>query len=320
LTEAISQMRDNGVPITAAGILNEPNDRPIRFTNKQWPIMVKTLRFLLDNRGLRDVAIIAPEAASGDKWAEDTFDAIASDKDAWGGLGGVATHTYNMGATAALLEKSRGKPYWQTESSTPGPEADDATAFMNAATTGARALSDLNHGVTHWLWFIGYERGDPTDNGVRLIRYDASRPDGDVHFTRKYFVLQQLSQAFANGAAIYPCESSTENSMTFTYGRKPALLAAAAKNADGSWAIAVQNYTSDRFAGLKDEDRAQAGPDRGRTITVTIHLPAVENATFAVRRTNETVRNAEDGQIAMKKGKITVPVDPLELVTLRAVP
>ena len=49
-----------GILFTAAGILNEPNDRPVRFRDAQWPVMVKDLRRALDARGLRQVEVVAP--------------------------------------------------------------------------------------------------------------------------------------------------------------------------------------------------------------------------------------------------------------------
>lgn len=321
LADFLARAKAAGVAFNATGILNEPNDRPIRFSTSQWPVIVKTLRAELDARGLNDVAIVAPESSNADGWAEEVIDALRKDPAAWAALGGVATHTYNMGATAKIRRQSAGKPYWQTESSTPGPEPDPAAEQLNAATSMARVIGDLNHGVTHWLWFIGYEQSDDNDNGTRLIRYDAARPDGAVHRLAKYDYFRQLSDTIHPGAAIHPASYRGKTTVEFTYGRKPELLAVGAKNPDGTWGIAIINYTSDRFAGLNAYDRSQAGPDPGRTMELTIHLPGLPDRTrLAVHRSNDTARNAADGFIEPGHGRLKVKVAPLELVTLRSVP
>jgi O-glycosyl hydrolase len=322
LADFIAKAKAAGVTFNATGVLNEPNDRPIRFSIVQWPLMVTALRAELDARGLKDVAIIAPEAASADGWAEDVFDVLRKDDDAWQAVGAVATHTYNMGATGTLMRKSGGKPYWQTESSTPGPERDAAAEHVNAATSMARAIGDLNHGVTHWLWFVGYEQTDDTDNGTRLIRFDSTKPDGAVYRSAKYDWFKQLSDTIQPGATIHATSHRGTKKVEFTYGRKPELLAIGARNPDGTWGIALVNYTSDRFADLNDDERNQAGPDPGRTLELTIKVSGLkgDSARFAVRRSNEKARNAEDGVMEATNGFLKVKVAPLELVTLKSVP
>jgi len=321
LASFILQLKtETGVQITATGILNEPNDRPIRFTTQQWPVVVKTLRAELDSRGLQSVAIVAPEAASCDDVAYGMVDAIKSDPVAWAGLNGIATHTYNMGATDTMKQKiaGSGKNYWQTESSTPGPE--NLGNFLNAATSAGCFISDLNHGVTHWIWFIGFEQNDPPDNGTRLLKYDATKPDQAADKFYKYFYIQQLSRAFPPGAVSLACVSSSESTMTWTYGLKPSLIASATKNPDGTTSIALLNYTSDLFGSksLSSWDRSQGG-QLAKTITVTLKIDALANVattTFNVRRSTDTKPNYDAGTITAKKGVVSLTLNPLELVTL----
>jgi len=315
----ILQVRSQaGVQINATGILNEPNDRPIRFSLAQWPTVVKALRASLDARGLKDVAIVTPEAASCDGTAFDMVNAIKNDSAAWSAMKGIATHTYNMGATDSMAQKVLGtsKWYWQTESSTPGPEA--LGDVLNAASSAGRIVSDLNHGVTHWIWFIGYEQNDPADNGTRLIRYDVTKAGGDIQKFYKYYYIQQLSQAFAPGTKMLPCVSATEGTMTWTYGIKPSLIAAGSKNADGTWSVALLNYTSTKFSTLSDWDRSQGGKT-SQTFNVTLKidgLAKVSTSTFNVRRSTSTKANVSSGTVKASKGVLSITVNPLELVTL----
>ncbi len=321
IAQAIRQIRDEtGIQINATGVLNEPNDRPVRFTEAQWPVIVKALRAQLDSRGLTNVSIIGPEASSCDDTAFQMVDAIKKDPEAWAALKGISTHTYNMGATDTVVRRIAGsnKSYWQTESSTPGPENLGDT--VKAASSAARILSDLNHGVTHWIWFIGYEQQDAADNGTRLIRFDASKATGVPAKLYKYFYIQQLSSAFPPGSVAHQCTSSTEGSMTWTYGTKPNVLCAAAQRADGSWAIGLINYTSKQFADphLSSWERSQSGQN-AKTLTVTVKIPALANAgstTFYVHSSDESKPNVDAGRVVAKNGVLTVTLTPLQMLTL----
>lgn len=321
LADFILQVKtETGVQINATGILNEPNDRPIRFTSSQWPVIIKALRAELDSRGLTAVAIIGPEAASCDDVAYGMVDAIKADPAAWASLSGIATHTYNMGATDGMKQKivGSGKSYWQTESSTPG--AENLVSALNAASSAGRLISDLNHGVSHWIWFIGFEQNDPSDNGTRLMKFDAANPDAPAQKFYKYYYLQQLSQAFPPGAVARLCTSSTESSMTWTYGLKPMLIATAAQRPDGAVSVALVNYTSSLFGdkSLSSWERSQGG-QLAKTITVTLKIDAlagVSSTTFNVRRSTDVKPNYDAGTVTAKRGLVTLMLKPLELVTL----
>jgi O-glycosyl hydrolase len=312
--------QETGVWINATGILNEPNDRPIRFQLRQWPMVITALRRELDQRGLKNVAIIAPEAASCDDTAYAMVDVLRHSPAAWADLNGIATHTYNMGATDVMAGKIAGtsKSYWQTESSTPGPQ--EIGDPLNGATTAGRVLSDLNHGVTHWLWFIGFEQADPKDNGTRLLKFDATRPGGAVEKFSQYGTIAQLSRAFPPGSVMYACTSSAEGTMTWTYGTKPAVLAAAARLRDGSWSIGVVNCSSDRYSdpAMSEFDRTQGGPP-GKTIRVSIRVEAITRdpkAAFRVRISDAEHANRDAGTVRADGGVVTVDLAPLQLKTL----
>ena len=121
-------------------------------------------------------------------------------------------------------------------------------------------------------------------------------------------------------------QSSLDGDMTWTYGRKPHLFAATARNPDGSWSVGVCNFTADSFLNVQGwgDDKwnvEQGGHTPGQTFAVTIRADELRtrgNVSFRVRRTNGTVKNAPAGTVIMKNGVVTVTVGPLELVTLRS--
>jgi O-glycosyl hydrolase len=317
IAQAIADIHaQSSIRITATGVLNEPNDRPIRFTLAQWTTVIKTLRAELNARNLAGVKIVAPEAASNDSTAFAMIKAIKADQVAWAALDGIATHTYNMGANDEAAQLASGKSFWITESSTPGPESDNDP--YNAATSAARLIGDLNHGVTDWVWFIGFEQHDPADNGTRLIKFNQA--DGSFNEFAKFHWLRQLAQAFPVGSKVCPATSSTEGTMTFTYGQKPAILATAATRPDGKLAVAVTNYTSDHWQdpALSQWDREQGGKPAA-TYTVNLNIPqlaSVPTATFFVRKSTATAADAAGPSIKVKYGKATVTIAPLTMLTL----
>ena len=320
IAEFIAQVRaETGVALTATGLQNEPNDLD-RIDAHQMPALVVALRRELDARGLAAVGIIAPEAANVDSTFTDAADRLRADPAAWGALAGLASHSYGMAATpeaarrVAAPDGSNLKDYWMTEASDNGPEAPGDAA--RAASLAGRFLNDMNQRTTHWVHFLGFEAPDPNDNATRLIAYTP----GPLRLTifHKYYYYRQLAHAFDPGAVFRACESATEGPMTWTYGRKPRLTAAAAVNPDGSWALALVNFTAPTFRDDPNEPNSAANGQPARSITATIKLPAPLPARFALRRSGPHLTDAPEGEVAPVDGTLTVTLAPLELVTLRS--
>ena len=329
LADFIQQLRDeSGVLLDATGVQNEPNNNE-RFSPSQIVEVVKNLRRELDARGLQSVQIIAPEQASVDGVMLEQVDALKADKTAWQVLAGIASHSYNMAATDAIAERiaapdgSNLKDYWMTEASENGTE--EPGNAKRAASLASRFLNDMNHRVTHWIHFIGFEISDPKDNATRIIAYEAET--GKAQIFTKYFYYQQLSQTFGVGAKFRHSQSSLDGDMTWTYGVKPHLTAAAAQNADGSWGIGLVNFTADDFTGLQgwaDEkwNREQNGHTPAQTFQVTVRVPELKERgamKFTVQRSDAVKQNQSAGEVTMQNGEVELNVAPLELVTLREV-
>jgi len=140
----------------------------------------------------------------------------------------------------------------------------------------------------------------------------------------QYYYYQQLSRTFAVGAVFRASRSDAEGNMTYTYGKKPRLTAAAARNPDGTWGIGLSNYTSPAFQDA-DDPKDFAVHNSGyaaRTFAVAVRVPElarVKTLRFAVRRSNSGVNDVPAGTVVMHSGVVTVPnVGPLDLVTLRS--
>ena len=331
LAEYAAALRDDhGLTVDAITLQNEPDSAHGDFRLfYNAPLMVegvKALRSALDARGLQRVAIVGPETANADDTAVSMLQALKDDPDAWDALGGIATHSYNMAATEETAAFTDGftKPYWQTESSSVGPE--DPGDVERGASLAARFLNDMNHGVTHWFYFIGYDQTDPADNGTRLIKYDPDDPtDGWITVHTKADYLDQLTDAFDIGATFRGVDSSLEGGMTWSYGRKPRVVASVARNPDGTWAVAVVNYTSDDFATGTAFERDNAG-HAAEAFGVTLVIEELRDAgavEMDLRLSGPVaggiVGNADRGRATVLDGRVTITVEPLQLVTLRSV-
>ena len=328
LADFIKQLKnETGVLLDVTGVQNEPNDIE-RFSPAQLVAVVKDLRRELDARGLPSVRIIATENANVDGGFYDQIDALKNDPAAWSVLAGVASHSYNMAATddiARRLAATDGrnlKEYWMTEASDNGPETPGDV--LRAASLATRFLNDMNHRVTHWIHFIGFEVADPNDNATRIIAFDLQPPRVTV-FT-KYYYYQQLARAFDVGAIFRASRSSLDGEMCWSFGQKSRVTAAAAQNPDGSWSLGLCNFTADSFDAVKNWgdakwNREQGGFTPGQTFAVTVKVPELKargKIAFTVQRSDATRKNAGDGNASMHDGEITLRIAPLELVTLRS--
>ena len=322
LADFIRGFKDRtGILIDRCGVLNEPNDRPVRFSDAQWPRMVRALRAALDARGLRQVGIVAPESANCASDAYAAVDAIRADPLAWNDLAAVATHSYNNAATEEMARRARGKEYWTTEAGGITDADEGPGDATQAASAASRFLNDVNHGVTHWQFFIGAEQADPRGNTGRILKYDVA--PFRLTILQKYWSLRQLAEAFDAGAEFRHVVGSLEGEMTYTYGRKPRLNAAVARNPSGAWAIGLSNFTSDDWSAFgAAEWRQTQGGDPARTLDVTLRVPELagtRSLRFVVRRSRIGGAAVPDGVAVMRGGVVTIPhVRPLELVTLRS--
>jgi hypothetical protein len=302
---------ERGIRISVTGIANEPGG----FNPSQVAEAVRVLRQELDGRGLRDVQIIAPEWASADDAALRCIAAIKADSVAWAALRGIATHSYNMAATPdfAGLIAGTGKHYWMTEAADNGNE-NDADASL-AASISARFLNDLNHGVTHWLYFIGFHASadvnKDSDNATKLMVYDLKRQRIFRHL--KYDWFRQLRAAFPNGSCLYPLKAQPGGDLSYSFGQKPLLTAAAARRLNGGWSLGMVN-----LSGLgPNTSISQWQPPTILNVTwQTTPLAGQETLTLKLFRSDATHCFVAAGQATVTNGTLTLVLKPRELVTL----
>jgi hypothetical protein len=104
--------------------------------------------------------------------------------------------------------------------------------------------------------------------------------------------------------------------MTWARDSKPRLVAAAARNPDGSWSIGISDFTSDAFP---QHFWYPGKPAQSFAVTVKVEeLAKAGELRFEVRRSGPQIKNSRQEPATMSNGQLTITINPLELVTLRS--
>jgi len=117
-------------------------------------------------------------------------------------------------------------------------------AFKQDLNVAGRFLTDLNQGVTRWMYFTGFLstafHKSPNNPWHALALVS---PAGELTAFNRYFFLKGLLATFPQGSTFHACDSSLDGSMDWTYGQKPRLSAACATGPDGRLRVAIVNTT-----------------------------------------------------------------------------
>lgn len=298
---------ERGIRVPVTGIANEPGS----WSPQQIADTVKFLRRELNARGLADVKIIAPEHASNDTAFDQRVDAIAADTEAWAGLTGIAAHSYNMAARSQSAARKSTKEFWITESAATGLENPELENDGLACDLAAKFLNDMNHSVDYWIHFIGFANGG-SDSATKLMVYDSTSQSVLMHLKFHYF--QQLLGTFDHGCVFRECRNGSNSDMTYTYGQKPAVNAAAGINPDGSWGIGIVNNTTGVTTSI-----SQTYPSTDYNVTLNVvDLVSVPSLTCTVFRSRAGQHFVNSGTITLINGSGIIPLASKELVCLRS--
>ncbi|MBD3392777.1 MAG: hypothetical protein GF418_11800 [Chitinivibrionales bacterium] len=343
--------RDYGIPMYATGIGNEPNNPDIGMSREMVPLIVKTLRDSLDyweqhhidstgeHLGLDTVRIIAPEVSNtADSWYYDFVEAIQQDPEAIEALDAFAVHSYNMCMTKDALDMvaeylpgdgTGTHALWETESSNTLQPEIPSDKFngdsLKGSETVARMISDVNLGVSVWLFWKGIQGFTVYDNGSNVIGHN--HISGEYRPFLKYYYLRQIARTFDIGTVMRRCTSDlSADDNRYVYMEnwycnpddpnetKSPVCAAVGQNPDGEWAIAVVNQT-----GIPNRPGANFKPATTYDVTIQIEeLAGSGSQQYLVFRCNNGTRNViDDNPATMVDGAVTVTIGPNDLVSLR---
>jgi hypothetical protein len=300
LADFIKWAVDSGLQIDVTGLNNEPGlSAEVAWSWKFDGIVtaVKELRRQLDRHQLQRIGIIAPEGANADGWLLKSVQALKADDEAWGALRGIASHSYGyaMKEEHGQVALTGDKEYWMTESSENGQE--NAGDGMLPYVTASRFLNDLNHGATHWVWFMGYYREavDANDGKTKLVNFDPNT--GAVTSWPKFHYLKHVLGAFPYGTVLRHCTSPTAGEMNRNGSDVSQVNVAAGRRPDQKLAIAITS---------------------GVEQSVTVNLAELAGKTTRFKVLKSAVGNYQQAlpDVTAVNGAVTIPVGPLELFTL----
>lgn len=254
----LKELTGKGIPFNAAGYLNKPNTDESGTLRTDPDVLAQGIvafRQHLDELGLAHVKICGPDtvewfprpspehAKKYNYQRGDTmryFNAIIESPEALDAIDAFSVQTYGMGVTKELQELVRpyNKEFWVTTGAVDSIYGNRAYGGhfdpIVAPIVAAMCLSDLNHGVTHWFhWDI-----------AQLIPYLFD--EKALIATPRYRYLKSIGLRFDVGAVFRECVSSPARptaDMLWHDEHEPDIVAAAARNPDGSWTVAVVNTT-----------------------------------------------------------------------------
>jgi glucuronoarabinoxylan endo-1,4-beta-xylanase len=270
-------MAENGVPIEAISVQNEPDidffrpEGPITYPGCQW-MPDQIANFLLE-QGARfgDTKLMAPESFNFNRdWSDPLLNdpAVAAEFEIVGG------HIYGNGLRDYPLARERGKEVWMTEHYTDSGSEPDRANFWPLAYDVAKELHasmEANFNAYVW-WVIRRQYGFVFDSGVA---------------TKRGYIMSQFSRfvrpGFVRVAASTPAAEG--------------VVATAYKNGPGSVVVVVLNQSQ-----------------LEQTVDLDVFGSCV---TGFDRVTTSESRNAEqDEPVSLREGRVGLTLGPLSVTTL----
>lgn len=180
-------MEDNGVPLYAISVQNEP-DISVSYESCDWTPEQMT-RFMKENAASIDVDIIAPESY---QFKRPISDAILNDSEAAANLSIVGGHIYGGGLVPYPLAEEKGKEVWMTEHLTESGHSGNIWSY--ALDVGKEMQQVMNAGMNAYIWWYIVRYYGPIGDGETSV----SNPNEDFsakgEVTKKGFVMSQFSR------------------------------------------------------------------------------------------------------------------------------
>ena len=167
-------MADNGVPLHALSIQNEP-DVSVDYESCDWNA-AELLKFVKENAPAIGTDIIVPESF---QFNHDLSDPILNDPEAAEHVSIIGGHIYGGGLRSYPLAKSTGKELWMTE------HLDTDTTWSHVLATGKEINDCMNAGMNAYIWWY-------------IVRfYGPIGEDGEV--TKRGYVMSQFARFIRPG-------------------------------------------------------------------------------------------------------------------------
>ena len=189
LKSFVDYMADNGVPLHAVSVQNEPDVR-VDYESCDWNA-AEMLTFVKENAPSIGVNIIVPESFN---FNHTISDAILNDSTAASHVTIIGGHIYGGGLRSYPLAESNGKEIWMTE------HLDTDTTWNHVLATGKEINDCMTVGMSAYIWWY-------------IVRfYGPIGEDGNV--SKRGYVMSQFSKFIRPG---YIRVDATERPQTQVY-------------------------------------------------------------------------------------------------------
>jgi len=181
-------MSNNGVPLYAVSIQNEP-DISVTYESCDWNA-TQMLKFIKNNGPSIGTRIIAPESF---QFRRAMSDSILNDSAAAANLAIVGGHIYGGGLAPYPLAVSKGKEVWMTE------HLELDTSWTAVLATGKEIHDCMNAGMNAYVWWY-------------IVRfYGPVGEDGNV--TKRGYVMSQYARFVRPGYHKTKCNASPQRNV-----------------------------------------------------------------------------------------------------------
>ncbi|MDH7604112.1 MAG: FlgD immunoglobulin-like domain containing protein [Melioribacter sp.] len=194
LNAFVKYMENQGVPIYAVSIQNEP-DIKVTYESCDWT-PEQMVKFLRENASLIETKVMAPESY---QFRRQMSDPILNDSVASKNLDIVAGHIYGGGLAPYPLAEQRGKEIWMTEHLTGSDNTTNPTSWSLALPVAQEITDVMQAGMSAYVWWYIVRFYGPISDGT-----NNSGIKGEV--TKKGYVMSQFARFIRPG--FYRVESS----------------------------------------------------------------------------------------------------------------
>lgn len=238
LKSFVDYMSDNGVPIYAVSVQNEP-DVSVTYESCDWNSS-EMLRFVKENAPSIGTKIIAPESYQYRR--RDMSDALLNDAAALANFDILGVHIYGSSIEPYPLAESKGKEIWMTE------HLDLETDWSHNFLTGRDILDCMNAGMSAYIWWYIVRFYGP-------IYDDGSHPDtppeavpGEI--SKRGYVMSQFARFVRPGFFRVDVTENPQSNVFVTAFKDSAKIVIVALNGSSSSTeqmFILQNGTAEKF-------------------------------------------------------------------------
>lgn len=199
LSDFVNFMAENGVPIYAVSIQNEP-DITVQYESCTWNAS-QMVNFLREYAPLIGAKVMAPESF---RFSREMSDPILNDSLACAHLDILAGHIYGAPIQSYPLAERKGKEIWMTEHLS--GENSNANVWSWAMNVALEMNNVMHAGMSAYVWWYMVRYYGPISDGT-----NNSGKKGEV--TKKGYVMSQFARFIRPGYYRIGCPKSPQRNV-----------------------------------------------------------------------------------------------------------